>query len=283
MTKSAVVTAVAVDPLGVMADSDPTVVAFIVQVETVTCDTPYNAGRYTDDVLVQMSTPTPGATIDYRIANTGQDQVYAPSDVPKKYEATGQLSSTARKVGLELSAVTLCPYCMQYGKPYVFSQAYYGWSAATTTAEYPSTYPADLGGSTDSARENSDGADTKALQIIVKQRSEVRGIPAAQEIWTKSTGNTYVTLDFCCQKALSGADVPLASAALYTALGSTGDLDTWALGAGTCSDNSITTYAGCTAVTGNTWTDDCKWVKYYEGDCGPATCTETAGTSDPQV
>ena len=32
-------------------------------------------------------------------------QVYAPGDVPKKYEATGQLSSTARKVGLELGAV----------------------------------------------------------------------------------------------------------------------------------------------------------------------------------
>ena len=291
--KTAVVTAVTVDPSGVLADSDETIVAYIVRVEPVTCDTPYDQGRYTADVLITMSTPTPDATIDYRLANTDTDQVYSPDDPPRKYEATGVVRTMARKDGLQNSPAVTCPYCMQYGTPFYFSQDYNGWESTTDTGDYPQTYPSDLGGATTGASEDPDDNE-KATAIILKQRNEVNGYPDAQALWTPSTGDTYITQDFCCERALDNDDLPH-DPELYTPYSTVGNVDGWNFGAGSIlqgdglgrcqvdgADSDVDNYAGCIATDGGVWTDDCKWMKYFGGDCGMMGA-ETCGQPQPAL
>ena len=70
-----------------MQDSDPTTVAYIVQVEPVVCTNPTDQGTYADLVLVPLTTPTllgvgKQGQIKYQVPNTEGGQIYVLSDPP---------------------------------------------------------------------------------------------------------------------------------------------------------------------------------------------------------
>ena len=70
-----------------LKDSDPTTVAYVVQVEPVTCTNPTDQGTYTDQVLVPLTTPTlldvgKQGQIKYQMPNTQGGQIYDINDPP---------------------------------------------------------------------------------------------------------------------------------------------------------------------------------------------------------
>lgn len=70
-----------------LKDSDPTTVAYIVQVEPVVCTNPTDQGTYSDQVLVPLTTPTlldvgKQGRIKYQVPNTEGGQIYDLNDPP---------------------------------------------------------------------------------------------------------------------------------------------------------------------------------------------------------
>ena len=91
-----------------LQDSDPTTVAYIVQVEPVTCTNPTDQGTYSDQVLVPLITPTlldvgKQGEIKYQVPNTEGGQIYKQSNPPKLCEC-----SHACKLDIACLAALLC-------------------------------------------------------------------------------------------------------------------------------------------------------------------------------
>ena len=196
-----------------LQDSDPTTVAYIVQVEPVVCTNPVDQGTYQDSVSTPLTTPTVfdrGGSISYNVPNTNNDQFYVPNEAPRLYEGAN-LVAYANKPNLEQSPYTYCPYCLKLSVPYYFSEQFYGYVdwATTTPAVYPLTYPSDRGGASESGREDPvAGTQDKAIAIVIQQKSEIDGFPASQDP-TPSTGDVYITQDACCDAALANDNLPL--------------------------------------------------------------------------
>jgi ubiquitin len=212
-----------------LQDSDPTTVAYIVQVEPVVCTNPTDQGTYDDEVLFPLLTPTllnvgkPGE-IKYQVPNTQGGQIYDPTDPPKLYEGAN-VQVFAEKPALEKSPYTYCPYCVKLSVPYYYSEQFYGYEGPTSYVErltapqttYPLTYPADQGGAAEGGSEDpSGGTEDKAMAIVVNQKSEIDRFPASQKYQNPSTGDTYITQDSCCDAALANDNLPLDDAMCLT-------------------------------------------------------------------
>ena len=191
-----------------LADSEPTTVAYIVQVEPVKCGNPANQVYQGDGLNVPLTTPTEiygqgkqKGMISYKIPNTAADQNYNPKLPPILYEGT-DFKTYAVKPNLQQSPYTFCKYCIKFATPYYFSEQYYGWYDRTKTppSKYPAIYPADLGGAAEGAVEDPPGGtNDKGVAIMINQRSTIDKFPSSQKP-TPSTGDVYVTQDACCDK-----------------------------------------------------------------------------------
>eukprot|EP01047_Picozoa_sp_COSAG01_P031541 COSAG01_NODE_2243_length_8085_cov_5.545830_1_plen_2343_part_01 len=249
-------------------DSDPTTVAYIVQVEPVKCENPTDQGVYKNQVLLPLSTKTDvygqgmqKGQIIYNIPRTNKDQIYNPAVPPKLYEGAA-VQVHATKMNLEKSPYVVCPYCMQFSVPYYFSEQYYGYYDRTLTpvGSYPTIYPADKGGAAESGREDpSGGIPNKATAIVIQQKSEIDGFPSSQGLngasLTPSTGDVYITQDHCCDEALKLAKLPNADLPYD---------DTYCKTVTNCKYPDVDTLKITEAAA--VPKKKCRWYKYHDGD-----------------